>query len=175
MKLIKNLDMRDETTKSGKTYKRRFALFHCEYCHKDIETRKDNGLKIDSCGCMQNQKIGEANRTHGDTLNYKKEKLYSVWQSMIKRCNYPKVKNWHRYGGRGISVCKRWRNNYELFRKWALSNGYAEGLYIDRENNNGNYTPFNCRFVTPKVSAMNKEMFNNPKRWRRLISKRIAM
>ncbi len=59
------------------------------------------------------------------------------------------------YGGRGISICKRWRKNFVCFYKWSLSNGYKNILIIDRKNNNGNYTPKNCRYTTRKVNNSN--------------------
>lgn len=67
----------------------------------------------------------------------------------------------HRYGGRGISVCREWKDNYEEFRKWALSHGYAENLTIDRINNNGNYEPSNCQWIT--ASANSKKQFTDRK------------
>jgi hypothetical protein len=74
---------------------------------------------------------------------------------MIYRCENPKEKEYHNYGGRGISVCDEWRGNVEKFIEWALQNGYREGLQIDRMNNDGNYEPTNCRFVTPMQNCQN--------------------
>ena len=62
----------------------------------------------------------------------------------------------YNYGGRGISVCEEWKNDYITFRNWALENGYKEELQIDRINNNGNYEPNNCRWVTSKINGNNK-------------------
>lgn len=82
-------------------------------------------------------------------------KLYAVWNAMKQRCCNPKNKRWSRYGGRGIKVCEEWKNSFESFREWALTHGYAEGLTIDRKNNDGNYEPDNCRWVTYHEQNMN--------------------
>lgn len=76
---------------------------------------------------------------------------------MKQRCTNPKNKYFRRYGGRGISVCPEWAADYGPFFIWATSNGYREGLQIDRIDNNGNYTPDNCRWVTAKVNTNNRE------------------
>lgn len=67
---------------------------------------------------------------------------------MKRRCYYAKNNRFHRYGGRGITICAEWKDNFENFYNWSLSNGYKEGLQIDRVDNDGNYCPENCRFVT---------------------------
>ncbi len=81
--------------------------------------------------------------------------LYSVWNTMRQRCYNPTVKSYHRYGGRGIKVCKQWRESFMAFYEWAMKNGYKKGLSIDRKNNNGNYCPSNCRIATKKQQARN--------------------
>ena len=81
-------------------------------------------------------------------------KLYWVWNEMKKRCDRPNHKKYHRYGGRGISVCQEWRS-FREFQNWALNNGYSEGLSIDRICNDGNYEPQNCRWATPIQQSRN--------------------
>jgi hypothetical protein len=75
---------------------------------------------------------------------------------MKDRCNNPKSDRWEWYGARGISVCEEWKNSYEAFREWALSNGYQGGLTIDRVDVNGNYCPDNCRWITIKDQQNNR-------------------
>lgn len=75
---------------------------------------------------------------------------------MHARCTNSLRDNYDRYGGKGISVCEEWKE-YEVFEKWALSNGFSDDLQIDRINGDGNYEPSNCRFVKPKVNNRNKE------------------
>ena len=82
-------------------------------------------------------------------------KLYLVWETMKNRCENPNRAKYKDYGARGIEVCDEWHNT-ENFCKWALENGYEEGLQIDRIDNNGNYEPNNCRWVTPKENSRNR-------------------
>lgn len=101
-----------------------------------------------SCGCKRYNKV----TIHGKS----RTRLYNIWGLIIERCtngNNPSYKN---YGGRGITMCDEWRNNFEEFRNWALANGYEENLTIDREDNDGNYEPSNCRWVTRSRQANNK-------------------
>lgn len=125
----------------------------CE-CGTEKIVRADHlkSMKIRSCGCLEyeNQQIGTTK--HGQT----KTKLYYVWNSMRSRCSNPNIDNYHNYGGRGISVCKEWAEKFEPFYEWAITNGYKEGLTIDRIDVNGNYEPSNCRWSTYKEQAANK-------------------
>jgi hypothetical protein len=86
----------------------------------------------------------------------KKTKLYGVWVMMKQRCYNYNNKNFYSYGGRGIIVCNEWKNDYLNFHNWAFSNGYADGLSIDRIDVNGNYEPSNCRWVDNNIQANNK-------------------
>ena len=97
-----------------------------------------------SCGCLRKKISAKNSTSHG----LSKHKLYNVWNTMKSRCSNKKHNRYHRYGGRGIIVCKKWKENFVEFYKWAISNGWKEGLQIDRKNNDGNYCPSNCRFVT---------------------------
>lgn len=81
-------------------------------------------------------------------------RLYSIWKDMRRRCNNENRKQYCDYGGRGITVCEEW-NDFEAFRNWALRNGYTDQLTIDRKDNDGNYEPSNCRWVTPSVQNLN--------------------
>ena len=82
--------------------------------------------------------------------------LYNVWRNIHQKCLNPNNPSYKYYGGRGISVCTEWLNDFVVFQKWAESNGYKPGLTIDRIDNNGNYTPDNCRWVTMKEQSVNK-------------------
>ena len=83
-------------------------------------------------------------------------KLHRVWWGMIERCYHEDHKSFSDYGGRGITVCEEWRNSFQVFHDWAIANGYKEGLCIDRIDCNGNYEPYNCRWVTQSQNARNR-------------------
>lgn len=76
--------------------------------------------------------------------------LYRRYRHMKERCMNPNSKAYGRYGGRGIKVCDEWLDSYDSFEKWALENGFEPELAIDRIDNDGPYSPDNCRFVTLK-------------------------
>lgn len=107
-----------------------------------------------SCGCLQKELVGIRARKHG--LSH--TTLYYVWQGMKRRCIDPNHKEFDSYGGRGISVCSEWADNYPAFHEWMMAHGYKRGLQIDRIDNNGNYCPGNCRIVTQHENALNRPM-----------------
>lgn len=109
-----------------------------------------NGM-TKSCGCYNTELTILKNTSH----NLSKHPLYLVWKSMKRRCSSPKAEFYARYGGRGISVCEQWINSFQAFYDWCLTNGYEKGLQIDRINNDGNYEPDNCRFVTRTENIRN--------------------
>ena len=71
------------------------------------------------------------------------------------RCNNPTRPEYPNYGGRGIRVCDEWED-YVVFRDWAMAHGWSKGLHVDRIDNDGDYSPTNCRIVTPAQNARNK-------------------
>lgn len=82
-------------------------------------------------------------------------RLYEIWRAMKKRCHLKTHIHYKNYGGRGIVVCDEWKNDSKTFFEWALSNGYRDDLTIDRIDNNGNYEPSNCRWVSVKTQCRN--------------------
>ena len=101
-----------------------------------------------SCGCYKKD-------MHPIEHGMSNTRIHKTWQNMKTRCynkNYIQYKD---YGGRGVKVCDEWRNSFKAFYAWAMSHGYEDTLTIDRIDNNGNYTPYNCRWVTTKQQNRN--------------------
>ena len=111
-----------------------------------------------SCGCFRLVSSRESLIGLDIGHNLSKHPLYGVWHTMLRRGGVHKGaddKTRRNYISRGISVCDEWRD-FGNFAEWALSHGYEKGLQIDRIDNDGNYTPENCRWVTPKQNCNNK-------------------
>ncbi len=104
-----------------------------------------------SCGCQKPAWCRAGRLRHGGT----KTKLYYVWWTMKQRCQNPRASKYPDYGGRGITLCVDW-HTFDAFQIWARANGYAEGLQIDRRENNGPYSPDNCRWVTRSAQMRNQ-------------------
>lgn len=82
-------------------------------------------------------------------------RLYNILQGMKTRCNNPNDQHYQNYGGKGIKVCEEWsgKDGAQNFTDWALANGYAENLTIDRKDSNGDYCPENCQWITRGENA----------------------
>jgi hypothetical protein len=85
----------------------------------------------------------------------RKHRLYTIRKGMKQRCLDPGHKAYHRYGGRGIRIAPQWIDDHKAFADWSIANGYADGLTIDRIDNDGDYQPSNCRWVDRKAQIRN--------------------
>src|ERR1700733_6114353 len=90
-------------------------------------------------------------------VNGKPPRVFKCWEDMLRRCNNPKYAKYKNYGGRGIYVCKEW-GDYSNFYTWAMANGYEDSLQIDRKDNDGPYSPDNCRWVSASQNMRNRRV-----------------
>lgn len=107
-------------------------------------------------GRMCRQCALKARATHGLSSRGSPHPLYRVLKSAVSRCTHEKSKDYKWYGARGIKVCEEWSENPEAFVAWAIDNGYEKGKELDRINNDGNYEPGNCRFISHAINCRNK-------------------
>ena len=108
---------------------------------------------VTPCGCKHLDRITEHNES--------RTPLYRTWERIIQRCHNPRHKKFGDYGGRGITVCEEWRASYQTFRDWSLLNDYREDLEIDRRDNDGPYSPNNCRWTTRHTQVRNTRQTRN--------------
>lgn len=137
--------------------KRKCWLCQCE-CGtvKGFNINKLTSGNTVSCSCAKSERIGNLNKKYRN----QNKRLYTIYRAMLERCFDEDNEEYHNYGGRGITVCEEWRDNFDDFADWAMTNGYDEHAprgqcTLDRKDNNKGYSPDNCRWIT------NKEQQNN--------------
>lgn len=136
--------------------RRTYYFCQCD-CGNTKSVRSDGLLSgaVQSCGCMKREQDRE-NLTANHKHKMSHTRPYEIWQGMKKRCYNPHDARYDRYGGRGITVCDEWRNDFGVFYKWALENGYADNLTIDRIDNDKGYSPDNCRWADAETQCRNR-------------------
>ena len=105
-----------------------------------------------SCGCKSVELQDKTRVKHG----LSNTRLFKIWQGMKARCYNSKTVGYEKYGGRGITMCVEWFNDFMSFYNWSMENGYSDNLSIDRIDVNGNYEPSNCRWADIETQANNK-------------------
>jgi hypothetical protein len=111
-----------------------------------------------SCGCLQKETVTNMLYKHGLTRRGKHHPIVRILHGIIGRCQNENNSGYKYYGGRGIKVCREWQKNPKKFIEWALKNGWSKGKEIDRINNDGDYTPENCRITTHLKNMQNTRL-----------------
>lgn len=109
---------------------------------------------IQSCGCLHRDQLSLKRTIHGHCRRRHRSQEFKTWVGMIRRCSDPNLNGWHNYGGRGITVCTRWKDDFRNF--LADMGPKPKGLTIERINNDGNYDPDSCQWATRKEQNNNK-------------------
>lgn len=151
---------KDDTKKSRKAYW--ICLCNCGNI-KSVRSDSLQAGRIRSCGCLkkeqdktnlQKSEVKKKTKRFGEP--YGKIRIHTIWANMKSRCYNQNDKRYKDYGGRGICVCKEWKDDFFGFYEWAINNGYNDNLTIDRIDNIGNYNPNNCRWVTIEDQCNNR-------------------
>ena len=119
-------------------------------CGNIVNVRTSNLKRgmVKSCGCLHHK----GNPKH----HLSNTRIYRIYKKMIRRCCSPDEPAYINYGARGISVCNEWKESVENFYNWAIANGYDDQLTIDRIDNDGDYCPENCRWITLEAQSRNR-------------------
>lgn len=133
------------------------SLWECSCDCGNITTVSGGHLKgghTKSCGCFAREEKSRRATRHGLLKGNKKPRTFIIWNGMKARCLNPHATSYPNYGARGIGICDEWLD-YETFNEWAVTHGYADGLELDRIDNDGPYCPSNCRWVTRSANQRN--------------------
>lgn len=151
MKLITDLGVVYQYATSKRRI--RVGLYQCPSCLGLFRLQPANvkNSKSSSCHKCTVTKHGMVNT-----------RVYKCWESMLSRCHNKTVKTYKYYGGKGVTVCSEWKEDFQVFYKWAKENGYNDSLTLDRIDSDGDYKPNNCRWADRYTQSINqKKRVNN--------------
>lgn len=138
---------------SGRAYRAIECLCDCGKKHTTLLQSLRSG-HTQSCGCLQVEVTRKRTTKHGHTPAGNKTRMYRIWTNMIQRCHNPNYTYYERYGARGVTVCDRWRENFEAFFE-DMGEPPTEKHTLDRKNNDLGYSLNNCRWATRKQQQRN--------------------
>jgi len=129
-------------------------LFQCDCGNEHVAQQANvlGGRHTRSCGCLAREVAVTSNTTHGMCHT----RVYAIYAGVKSRCRNKNNHAYSVYGGRGLTVCDEWLNDPQSFFDWAINNGYADNLTIDRKDNDKGYSPDNCRWSTAKEQSRNR-------------------
>jgi len=132
-------------TMNNGTYKQRKLVLLCPICNSEFTVFNDkrNKARTMCYDCVKSEAVTN-----------KHTRLYNIWKGMRSRVNSKDIRKVYSYSSKGIIVCDEWQD-FTVFKEWALANGYTDELTIDREDNDGNYEPSNCRWVGAVIQGSN--------------------
>ncbi len=141
-----------------------YCKYDCPNCGEPFNAKVSDTKKkiVQECeSCTDECSIKRATAKKMKALKkHEEDRTKRIYNGMKQRCLNPKSKTYARYGGRGITICDEWLNDRDAFISWAMGNGYAKHLSIDRKDNDGNYEPGNCRWTTKDIQAQNSVCLN---------------
>ncbi len=143
------LTVMDRLRKEGVNY---IYAVHCADCGDTVEMKSMGLRQARSCAPCGWKRSSKNRVSHGDYINGGRSKLRGAWKGMMSRCYNKNHSAYRWYGGRGVGVCAEW-HDFDVFKAWAMANGYAEGMTLDRITAEKDYGPDNCEYVTQSVNS----------------------
>jgi hypothetical protein len=152
-RLVVKVRVANKVNKSGKPVAQWLCVCDCGN-EKVVRSASLNNGSVRSCGCLRNETAAANARRFNVKHGLSNTRIYGIWAKMLCRCYCTTNKDYAKYGVRGILVCQDWLD-FNKFYEWAMRNGYQDTLSLDRVDNDGIYSPQNCRWATLKQQANN--------------------